>query len=87
MPPSPARARAPASRRFAPLMTPRQANLLTLLGLLSLLVVVSLTAPRWARFLRQPLGTAEDEPAVGGASMDPGPPPRAGEAEAELMLF
>jgi len=46
-------------------MTPRQANLFTLLGLLCLLAVVTLTAPRWARLLRQPLGSPEDEPSSG----------------------
>lgn len=64
-------------------MTPRQANLLTLFGLLGLLAVVSLTAPRWARLLRQPLGTAEDEPASG---VDAGSPARPGEKDAERRI-
>ncbi len=64
-------------------MTPRQANLLTLLGLLGLLSVVTLTAPRWARLLRQPLGSTEDEPVTG---IDAGTPARAGEKEAERQI-
>src|SRR2546428_13994187 len=48
-------------------MTARQANLLTALGLSVLLAVVTLTAPRWSRFLRQPLagGREDDGPAAG----------------------
>lgn len=45
-------------------MTTRAANLLTLLGLVGLLAAVSLTAPRWARFFRQPLLASEEEPAA-----------------------
>jgi spore germination protein GerM len=45
-------------------MSPRTLNLLTILLLLILLVGVSLTAPRWARFIRQPLQAAEEEPAA-----------------------
>jgi hypothetical protein len=50
-------------------MTARQANLLTALGLSVLLAVVTLTAPRWSRFLRQPLaaGREDDGPAAGTA--------------------
>jgi spore germination protein GerM len=49
-------------------MTPRQVNLLTALGLIALLAVVTLTAPRWSRFLRQPLAAApEDDGASEGA--------------------
>jgi spore germination protein GerM len=36
-------------------MTPRQANVLTVVGLVALLAVVSLTAPRWSALLREPL--------------------------------
>ena len=42
-------------------MTARQANLLTALGLFALLALVTLTAPRWSRFLRQPLAAAREE--------------------------
>jgi hypothetical protein len=45
-------------------MSPRTLNLLTVLLLLMLLVGVSLTAPRWARFIRQPLQAAEEEPSA-----------------------
>ena len=64
-------------------MTPRQANLLTFLGLLALLAVVTLTAPRWARFLRQPLGQPDEEPAVG---IEAGAPARLGEKDAERHI-
>src|SRR5512140_1086008 len=42
-------------------MTARGANLLSGIGLLGLLAVVSLTAPRWAGILRAPASTIEDE--------------------------
>ncbi len=64
-------------------MTPRQANLLTALGLLALLAVVTLTAPRWARLLRQPVSASEEEP---GPGMEAGAPARPGEKEAERQI-
>jgi spore germination protein GerM len=64
-------------------MTPRQANLLTILGLLGLLTVVALTAPRWARILRQPLGGAPEDEAAG---LEAGAPARTGEAEGEKRI-
>lgn len=64
-------------------MTPRQANLLTVLGLLALLAVVALTAPRWARLLRQPVGASEEEPVAG---IEAGAPVRPGEKEAERQI-
>src|SRR5262245_54269242 len=59
-------------------MNPRTLNLLTVLLLLCLLVGVCLTAPRWARFFRQPLQAADDEAvAEADASAAPAttPPP------------
>lgn len=53
-------------------MTARAADLLTALGLLLLLAVVSLTAPRWARFFRQPVVAVEDP---GGADPPATPHP------------
>jgi len=50
-------------------MTPRQANLLTALGLAGLLATVSLTAPRWSALLREPLSILDDE---GGALEEAG---------------
>jgi hypothetical protein len=44
-------------------MSPRQANALTVLGLVGLLAVTSLTAPRWARLMQRPLPTPSDESA------------------------
>jgi hypothetical protein len=62
-------------------MTPRQVNLLTALGLIALLAAVTLTAPRWSRFLRQPLAAArEDEGPTEGAE---GGPSRARAVEPE----
>jgi hypothetical protein len=53
-------------------MTPRQANGLTIIGLVGLLVAVSLTAPRWAALLREPLTVFEgDEADLDGS---PAPP-------------
>ena len=46
-------------------VTPRQANVLTAVGLAGLLATVALTAPRWAALLRAPAASPEvDEPAV-----------------------
>jgi germination protein M len=64
-------------------MTPRQADLLTLLGLLALLAAVSLTAPRWARLLRQPVGASEEEPLSG---IEAEATARPGEKEAERQI-
>jgi hypothetical protein len=52
-------------------MTARQANLLTVVGLVGLLVAVALTAPRWAGLLREPLTVFEDE--EGELEESPGP--------------
>lgn len=43
-------------------MTSRQANVLSVLGLALLLVLVALTAPRWARWLQRPLPAQADDP-------------------------
>lgn len=45
-------------------MTSRQANLLSVLGLVLLLVAVALTAPRWARWLQAPLPAQADDPSA-----------------------
>ncbi len=52
-------------------MNPRRANLLTVLGLLALLVLVSATAPRWARLLTRPLPAGADEVEAPAASPSP----------------
>lgn len=49
-------------------MTSRTANVVTAAGLVSLLAVVTLTAPRWARFLTRPVGGAEEETSEAAAS-------------------
>jgi spore germination protein GerM len=63
-------------------MTARQANLLTVLGLLALLAVVTLTAPRWARLLRQPVSASDDERTPGAEIA----PARPGDKEAERQI-
>jgi len=60
-------------------MTARQANLLTALGLATLTAAVTLTAPRWSLWLREPLAAREDEPGAEGAEAEGD----AGAAEAE----
>jgi spore germination protein GerM len=67
-------------------MTPRQANLLTLLALVLLLAGVTLTAPRWARFLRQPLAAVREDDVVVGDGNEPVAAPKAPEAEAERKI-
>lgn len=42
-------------------MTSRTANVVTVAGLVSLLAVVTLTSPRWARLLTRPVAGAEEE--------------------------
>lgn len=47
-------------------MKARTANVLTVLGLAVLMASVSLTAPRWSRYFRQPLPVTPDEPRSAG---------------------
>ncbi len=70
-------------------MTARQANLLTALALFVLLAVVTLTAPRWSRFLRQPLAAArEDEgPVSEGAEAASKTAEREGERRISVRLY
>ena len=49
-------------------MTSRTANVVTAAGLVSLLGVVTLTAPRWARLLTRPVAGAEEDSAEAAAS-------------------
>jgi len=49
-------------------VTARSANVLTVVGLAVLMGSVSLTAPRWSRYFRQPLPVAPDEPRSAGAA-------------------
>jgi hypothetical protein len=51
-------------------LTRREANLLTALVLFLLGLGVALSAPRWARFLREPVASLEDE-IVGGVARNP----------------
>lgn len=68
-------------------MNERRANLLTALGLLGLLALVSATGPRWARLLTRPLPASGEEP--GGpspATPDGEPAAKAKEPEAEKHI-
>jgi spore germination protein GerM len=67
-------------------MTPRRANALTALGLLALLALVSLTAPRWARLMRQPLVTAADEDRTPDSEPAPGAAASEAASEAERTI-
>jgi len=51
-------------------MTPRQADLLTLVGLLALATAVALSAPRWSGLLREPLSSVEDDGEGAPASIE-----------------
>jgi spore germination protein GerM len=64
-------------------MAARQANLLTVLALFALLAVVTLTAPRWSRFLRQPLAAAREED---GAVAEGADASKAAEREGERRI-
>jgi spore germination protein GerM len=71
-------------------MTQRQANLLTVLGLLALMAAVSFSAPRWSRWLREPLasGGRDPEPAAGaGLDVDTAPAAPAGERRISVRLY
>jgi spore germination protein GerM len=62
-------------------VTSRTANVVTAVGLVSLLAVVTLTAPRWARLLTRPVGGAEEETTESSAG---GAPAKEEEAAAEV---
>jgi spore germination protein GerM len=64
-------------------MTPRQANVLTGIGLVALLVAVALTAPRWSGLLREPAVALDEESLVAGATPAPGDD---GEAERRISV-
>jgi spore germination protein GerM len=49
-------------------VTSRTANVVTAAGLVSLLAIVTLTAPRWARLLTRPVGGAEEDSAEAASS-------------------
>jgi hypothetical protein len=69
-------------------VTPREANLLTIVGLAGLLAGVTFTAPRWARVFREPIPVASDETAHAGngdAPASPAPSP-SGEARRTISV-
>lgn len=61
-------------------MTPRQADVLTALGLLGLVATVGLTAPRWSALLRSPAGPGEPEDAAAESAAPPAETAEAGGA-------
>ena len=74
-------------------MTPRLANLLTALALFAMLAGIALTAPRWARYLRQPLVAPEEDGArsdvrpASQASPSPTAPPGEAQRTISVKLF
>jgi hypothetical protein len=68
-------------------MTSRQANLLSVVGLVLLLVVVTLTAPRWARWLQRPVPTQEDDAGTPAASGEEAAPAAAPQRSINVKLF
>jgi spore germination protein GerM len=67
-------------------VTSRTANVVTAAGLVSLLVVVTLTAPRWARLLTRPVGGAEEEGTEAASSGAAPPEEAAGEVERKINV-
>ena len=67
-------------------MTSRTANVVTAAGLVSLLVVVTLTAPRWARLLTRPVGGAEEEGTEAAYSGAAPPEEPVGEVERKINV-
>jgi spore germination protein GerM len=71
-------------------VTPRQANVLTAVGLGGLLVTVALTAPRWAALLRAPTASVETEEAAAEETPTPraeGTAPGAGRRISVRLYF
>lgn len=70
-------------------MKPRAFNLLAIAGLVGLWGALTFTAPRWARFFREPLASrAADEgaaPAAGGEAVSK-PAPEAGEPQRRISV-
>ena len=62
-------------------MSPRQADVLTALGLVGLVATVGLTAPRWSALLRSPVGPPEAEEALPGDAVAPTGEPAQAAAE------
>jgi hypothetical protein len=62
-------------------VSPRQADVLTALGLVGLVASVGLTAPRWSALLRSPVGPPEAEEAALGDTAAPAGEPAQAAAE------
>jgi hypothetical protein len=58
-------------------VTARTVNLATVGALLALLLALALTAPRWARWMRQSVATVEEDPALAEREEAESPPPTA----------
>lgn len=69
-------------------MTPRQANVFTVVGLAALLAVVALTAPRWAGLLSEPLTVLEgDEDGGDDVQTSPSSPDGVAERRISARLY
>lgn len=70
-------------------MTPRTANVATGLALLGLLVALTLTAPHWARVMRQPVAAPpEEDPALASSGVTKAASPEAeGERTISVKLY
>jgi hypothetical protein len=67
-------------------MTPRRANVLTAIGLVALLAVAALTAPRWSGLLREPLAVFEGGDGGPGDPAEPSPPGADARAERRINV-
>jgi spore germination protein GerM len=67
-------------------MTRRTANFLTVLALVVFAGLLAFTAPRWARFLRQPISAAEEDASAAGAGAAEGRAPEGGEAQRTISV-
>jgi hypothetical protein len=63
-------------------VTPRAANLVTTLALVGLVMGLTFTAPRWARFMRQPVAAPPEEDLSLAGRREEEPP----EGEAERTI-
>jgi len=67
-------------------VTSRTANVVTAAGLVSLLAVVTLTSPRWARLLTRPVAGAEEEGAETASAPAAREEEAAGESERKINV-
>ena len=68
-------------------MTTRTANLVTVAGLMGLLGALTLTAPRWARLMRQPVSALPDDDAASAPASTVTPPEPDAERTISVKLY